>query len=114
MAKKIILGRMNDNLPVGKMITVGIFTQKKKLWEALEQLDSSIRSHLILDDVSGRSAEASYDRICGLLSKAGRVHILDAESKLPLFFMIECEENSIRDSDFDEDGKPVYNPAVKK
>lgn len=114
MAKKIILGKMNDNLPTGKMIVTGIFTQKKKLWETLQELDPHIETRIIFDDVSGRSAEANYNRICGLLTKAGRVHILDVEEKKPIFFLVECEENVIRDPDFDDDGKPLYNPAVKK
>jgi len=114
MAKKIILGMKNDNLPVGKVVTMGIFTQKKKLWEALQEIDPKIESKLIYDDVSGRSAEVNYNRICGLITKAGRVHILDPETRRPLFFMIECEENIIRDPDFDDKGNPVYNPAVKE
>jgi hypothetical protein len=114
MAKKIVLGMKNDNLPVGKMITVGVFSQKKKMWEVLEELDPDIEKKYIYDDVSGRSAEANYSRTCNLMTKAGRVHILDTDKKTPLFFMVECEENTVRDSDFDDDNEPIYNPAVKK
>lgn len=114
MAKKIILGMKDDNLPVGKVITKGVFTQKKKLWEVLQEIDPDIEKKFIYDDVSGRSAEVNYTRICALMTKAGRVHILDAESRKPVFYMVECEENVIRDSDFDGDGNPIYNPAVKQ
>ncbi len=113
-AKKIILSKRDDNLPAGKVIPVGVFTQKKILWETLTKLDPEIEQRFIYDDVSEKSAEANYTRLCGLLTKSGRVHILTEDRLIPLFFIIECEENVIRSSDFNEDGHPIYNPAVKK
>ena len=105
---------MNENLPVGKMAVVGVFTQKKILWETLQSLDPDIETRLIYNDVVDKSVDANYSWVCKLLTKAGRTHILDKETMKPLFFMVECEENQVRDSDFDEEGKPAYNPAVKK
>ena len=114
MAKKIILSRMNSNLPKGKMVIAGTFSQKKKLWEAICEIDSEGESKSLYDDVEEKTIDASYSGLCKLLTKSGRAHILEKDSETPSFFMVECEENEIRDSDFDDDGNLVYNPAVKK
>jgi hypothetical protein len=114
MAKKIVLGKMSDKLPIGKMLIVGVFTQKKKLWETLQELEPEIEKKMIYNDVMNKGTDANYNWVCKLLTTAGRVHILDPETRSPLFFMVECEENKVRDSDFDSEGNPVYNPAVKK
>lgn len=114
MAKKIILTKKSSNLSVGKMEVVGVFTQKKILWETINDLDPNIESHTLYNDVADKSVDTTYSWLCKLLTKSGRAHIIEKDTRKPLFFMVECEENTVRDSDFDEDGSPVYNPVVKK
>lgn len=111
-SRKTILARSDQ--AKGLMIPASSFSQRQKAWDAmLELFPKQMETARIVDDVTGVSTEINQDRLNRLLSKSGRAHVIDLDGKV-IFLLVECEENVIRDPDFDEDGNLIYNPARKK
>jgi len=113
MAKVISMGQRSPADPL-RLMHRGVFTQKKKVWEAMESLVGKERlvQCEIYDDVAEKRIGANQSRMTSLLTKAGRAIVLD-EAGEPLFLLVESETNVVRDWDVDEDGDPVYNPVKK-
>jgi len=113
MAKVITLAQRSPADPL-RVMHRGVFTQKKKAWEALgrEVGEDRLKQFEIYDDVAEKRIGATQSRFTSLLTKAGRVTILD-EAGEPFFLLTEGETNVLRDWDVDDEGEPVYNPAKK-
>jgi len=111
MPRLITLCQVGPTTPP-KMMLRSTFTQKKTVWAAAEKLAEK-KALDIFDDVSKRKAEANYSRMCNLLTKAGRVWLLDRETGKPAFLLLEGVANEIRDWDLDGEGEPRYNPAPR-
>ena len=110
MAKVIVL--IQNKPDTNTNCVRGVFSQKKKVWTALEELtDNKVGDYTLKDDVSGVQVDATYNRLCNMLTKAGRTHLL-LEDK-PVFLLVELVGNEIRDWDLDNEGKPKYNPVKK-
>jgi hypothetical protein len=92
------------------MLIRGVFTQKKKLWEAIE--DIGINSLMIRDDFSKKLSPCSYNGLCKVLREVGRVTLADEDGKI-VFMIVDAETNQLRDWDIDEDGEPRCNPVTK-
>lgn len=88
----------------------GVFTQKKKLWAALESLAGSLTGKFIIDDVTEKEYDATYKGMCDRLRTVGRATVLSAE-KTREFLVIETNMNEVRDWDTSDDGVPRINPA---
>ena len=88
----------------------GVFTQKKKLWTALEELAGSMAGKFIIDDVTEKEYDASYKSLCDRLRTVGRATILDV-NKIREFLVVETNMNEARDWDTGDDGIPRLNPA---
>jgi hypothetical protein len=109
MAKVTIL---NQRHPSGKILNRGVFTQKKKLWETMTGL-AELTSLVLLDDVSGKEIQASYNGLCEKLRRAGRAVLVEPGNPtgVKAFLVTETVTNELRDWDLDEQGNPRYNPA---
>ena len=94
------------------MLIRGVFTQKKKLWAAMEEVfaPASLEDLTIVDDVSGRSVPASYGALCDRLRTIGRATFTAADGKRE-FQVIDAATNEVRDWDVDEEG-PKCNPVA--
>jgi hypothetical protein len=109
MAKVTILGQVRQS--GGKRVQVrGVFTQKKKLWVALEKIAGSLIGKFFFDDVTSKEYDPTYSVLCNRLRITGRATILD-EHKEKEFLVVETTTNEIRDWDTTEDGLPKCNPA---
>lgn len=96
----------------GKMLIRGVFTQRKKLWEAMEKVfDGSLEDLMLLDDTSNKMLPASYNALCKYLRQMGRASLVDANSRRE-FQVVDASTNELRDWDVDEEG-PRCNPVVK-
>ena len=112
MARVLTLGQ---RCPHGdKMLPRGTFSQKKKIWEVLEQLTEPAKPENLelLDDVTGKKTPATYGGLCEKLRTNGRASLvaLDGVREFQIF---EGEMNELRPWDVDEEGKPRCNPVVK-
>jgi hypothetical protein len=87
----------------------GVFTQKKKLWEAVGKLAGEMKGWHVLDDVAGKSYEATYANLCNRLRLIGRATVTNPEG-MRVFLIVDAQMNSVRDWDVDEEGKPQPNP----
>lgn len=107
MPKIEIIGNKCPN--TGRMLVRGAFSQKKKAWNAIEQLiDAS--SSTLLNDVNGKTMEAKYDTFCQWIRENGRVAFVD-ENGDKTVQVVEGEMNELRGVDIDENGTPVQNPT---
>jgi hypothetical protein len=93
------------------MLIRGVFTQKIKLWNMIEELVESVDKLLIKDDFSDKTTPCTYNILCTRLRKIGRVTISDGEG--PLFQIVDASTNQLRDWDVDEEGEPKCNPVPK-
>jgi hypothetical protein len=107
MARMIVMAQKG---PGGGMLVRGLFTQKKKLWEALEQLEPAMSSMVVFDDVSASESPVSYRKVCDMLRVNGRA-VIALKGGDKEFLMIESEVNRLRDWDVGQDGVPVPNPV---
>ena len=109
MAKVQVLGQRCRH--GGKMLVRGVFTQKKKLWEAMEESFSPhpLDSLVIVNDVSGSSVPASYGALCDRLRVLGRATFVAPDGRRE-FQVVDAVTNELRDWDVDEEG-PRCNPA---
>lgn len=96
----------------GKLQIRGIFTQKKKLWEVLGQLDPELERLVILDDVSGKKRDADYNKLCNVITTVGRATLLGQDGQRR-FLVVSVTPNELRDWDTGDDGSPKLNPAKK-
>jgi hypothetical protein len=109
MAKVTVLAAIRS--PSNKKLQLkGAFSQKKKLWEALEPMIPQPGNCKILDDVTGKTYDCNYNCLCGRLRTVGRASILDSQGQRQ-FFIIETNMNDVRDWDTGEDGNARLNPA---
>jgi len=111
MARVQVLGQRCPH--GGKMLIRGVFTQRKKLWEAMAQVfkPESLTSLSIFDDTTNKTVPATYDWLCKLLRENGRAALVD-ESERREFQIVDAETNILRDWDVDEEG-PRCNPVEK-
>ena len=96
----------------GKMLIRGVFTQKKKLWVAMEEIASpgELSSMMVVDDVTGKELPASYGALCDRLRVVGRATVVkDGERE---FQVVDAETNLLRGWDVGEEG-PKCNPVAK-
>lgn len=92
------------------MLIRGVFTQKKKLWAAMEEATQyPLEDMQLLDDMSGETKDANYSRLCSDLRQTGRATLTTSDGTRE-FQVIETVMNSLRGWDVDGDG-PVCNPA---
>jgi hypothetical protein len=108
MAKVQVLGQRCLHKP--KMLIRGVFTQKKKLWEAMEELYK--QPLMIRDDFTKKLVPCNYNGLCKILREVGRVTLV-AEDGDTIFQIVDAETNKLRDWDIDEDGEPRCNPVTK-
>lgn len=108
MARVQVLGQRCPH--GGKMLIRGVYTQKKKLWAAMEEAAGGVLGDLtIVDDVSGREAPASYGLLCDRLRVIGRATLVGPDGRRE-FQVVDAITNETRDWDVDEEG-PRCNPA---
>jgi hypothetical protein len=111
MARVQVLGQ--GCRKTGKMLVRGVYTQKKKLWEAMEEVfDGKLADLNLFDDVSDKTLQASYKGLCERLRVMGRATLVSMDGER-VFQVIDAETNELRGWDVDEDGKPVCNPVSK-
>jgi hypothetical protein len=67
---------------------------------------------ILLDDVSGKQIQASYNGMCEKLRRAGRAIFLSQTGER-VFLVLDSELNQLRDWDLDDQGKPRYNPIPR-
>lgn len=112
MAKVQVLGQ---RCPHGdKMLIRGVFTQRKKLWEAMAKAigGKALDGLLLFDDMTGKTSPSNYNALCKLLRETGRAALVEEESKLRVFQVVDAATNEIRAWDMNEEG-PVCNPIEK-
>lgn len=111
MARVQILGQRCPH--GGQMLIRGVFTQKKKLWDAMAEAYTigELADLTMLDDISGGSAPASYASLCTRLRQVGRAALAAPDGKRE-FQVVDAVTNKIRDWDVDEEG-PRCNPVEK-
>ena len=100
MARVQILGQkcpFND-----KMLIRGVFTQKTKLWAALESLRDDLDKFILTDDMGEKPAPLTYARLCTKLTKAGRASL--AMDGVREFQISDALTNELRDWDVTEEG----------
>ncbi len=110
MAKVQVLGQ---RCPHGdKMLIRGVFTQRKKLWEAMEKAlkSSSLEDLKIVDDMSDKEYAATYDALCKQLRLVGRASLVDQDGRRE-FQVVDAVTNEIRGWDVDQEG-PRCNPVA--
>lgn len=90
----------------------GIFTQKKKLWETLAELEPGLETLVLLDDVSGKKRDANYTKLCAVVATVGRATLLGQDGRRK-FLIVSVVPNQLRNWDTDDDGKPQLNPVKK-
>ena len=57
----------------GKCLVRGAYTQRKKVWAAVEQTVGGLQStHTLADDITGKEFPAKYPKLCDLLRRNGR------------------------------------------
>ena len=112
MARVCVLGQRHPQLD--KVMVRGVFTQRKKLWAALETIMAPLKltDMTLYDDVAKTDVAASYSALCMRLTKAGRVTIADAEGR-KTFLVCESMMNEVREWDADEAGVLKYNPVLR-
>lgn len=110
MAKVTVLGQVRA-AGVKRTQIRGVFTQKKKLWAALETIAGSLTGKFIVDDVTSKEYDATYSVLCNRIRTTGRATILNA-SKEKEYLIVETTTNEIRDWDTGDDGLPRLNPAM--
>jgi hypothetical protein len=100
MAKVQVLGQMCPH--GGAMLIRGVFTQKKKLWAAMEEAAAPVDlgELLIVDDVSGRTAPASYGLLCDRLRVVGRAALVGPDGRRE-FQVVDAATNELRGWDVD-------------
>lgn len=108
-SKLLVLGQRHRLGGRDRMMVRGVFTQKKLLWDALEDIVHDIGSLTALDDVAGQEAQLSYKVLCDRIRKAGRLTITSDGERL--FLVVESPVNSLRDWDVNDEGEPRYNPV---
>jgi hypothetical protein len=108
MARVIVLGQVKEGNQ--KVQLRGVFTQKKKLWQAIETIAGPIQGKFILDDVSGKEYDATYANLCNRLRLIGRATLLGPDKQRECL-IIESMLNEIRDWDTDENNNPKLNPV---
>lgn len=112
MAKVTILGQTHDK--VGKLFVRGVFTQKKKLWEAMAGATSiPLTDFTLIDDMNQTELAASYEGLCRKLAKSGRATLAKSD-KSRMFLVVECTLNELREFDIDDAGELKFNPAKKE
>lgn len=111
MAKVLMVTQRH---PLGKMLQRGSFTQKKKFWDAAEELigKGELEKYQLFNDIDQSTVDANYSRLCKFLSNYGRAILLDSEGT-PQFLVVETNQNEWRDWDIDDEGEPVPNPVKK-
>jgi hypothetical protein len=95
---------------VGQMFYRGPYTQKKKVWEAMESLVGPLDSMILFDDVAGTESRLSYSRLCDSLRLRGRAVVARPDGEKE-FMLLDSELNSLRNWDVDDDGSPIPNPV---
>jgi len=111
MARVCVLGQSHPTLK--KLMIRGTFTQRKKLWAAMESLATGkIAEMNIHDDMANTDVAASYEALCRKLSKAGRVTLMDT-SGTRVFLVCETVMNEVRDWDATDTGELKLNPAAR-
>lgn len=108
MARALVLCQAKSH-DSPKLQVRGVFTQKKKLWEALSGCGHQI-GWKVLDDVVGKEYDSTYTNLCNRLRLVGRATIINAEGER-VFLVVDTQVNELRDWDTGEDGKPVLNPV---
>ena len=110
MAKVQVLGQC---CPYGgKMLIRGVFSQKKKLWEALIEIsgESKLLEMIVIGEVGYSEMTATYTHVCNRLRVMGRVAL--AYNGIREFQIVDVATNEIRAWDIEEDG-PVCNPVIR-
>ena len=98
----------------GKCLVRGAYTQRKKVWAAIEQSVGGLQStHALADDITGKEFPAKYPKLCDLLRRNGRALLLEPGStyrepgeSARRFLLVEGELNKLRDWDLDDEGRP--------
>ena len=109
MARVQTLGQRHPQ--TGKMlIRCCAFSQKKKVWTALESL-ADLTVLELFNDVTEKRSRLTYGGLCEMLRVNGRASIVAANGQRE-FQIIDGETNILRDWDVDEEGT-VCNPVVK-
>lgn len=112
MAKVIVLFQRGSVKP-RKMMPRGVFTQKKKVWEAFVEGFVKGKPFQFYDDVLEKRSDANYGRMCALLAKVGRAWLVNTETGEPEALLVEMQVNALRNRDVDDAGKPRNNPVPK-
>jgi hypothetical protein len=111
MAKKFILAQAREVEGQRRTIHIrGVFSQKKKLEEALKALGLDVGTTLY-DDVNDRSRDMKYSHLCNILTSNGRVVLVNGEGSR-VAIIVAASENDIRPWDVDELGKAIANPLA--
>jgi hypothetical protein len=91
------------------MMFRGVFTQKKKLWEAMGKIAGEpLEGMSVADDVTGKKYELNYATLCRIMRIEGRAVVLSGGEKM--FLVVEAEKNKVRPWDVNEQGEPRSNP----
>lgn len=108
MAKVQVLGQRCPH--GGKMLIRGVFSQKKKLWAAMQEASlCPLEGLQLVGDMSGDMKDANYSRLCVSLRQTGRATLATPDGTRE-FQVVETVRNQLRPWDVDEEG-PVCNPA---
>ena len=104
----------------GKALVIGAFTQRKKVWHALELLEHTeptptcekLADLVVQDDVLQTTLPALYRHLCAILRQNGRVVLgrLVGGEFVRAYLLVEGELNQLRAADLDADGKPQPCP----
>ena len=99
----------------GKMLVRGTFTQKKKVWDALdniaEEFGIDLKALELFNDVTEKRTNLTYGGLCEMLRVNGRATIVAADGSRE-FQIIDGDTNVLRGWDVNDEG-PVCNPVVK-
>lgn len=106
MPKIEVLGQRNNQ---GKMYIRGAFSQKKKVWEAMQQIKDFSDMELV-NDVNNKNFPVKYNTMCDILKNNGRVSLINSQGQRE-FQIIEGEMNHLRNWDVDDEGNILSNPS---
>ena len=110
MAKISVMGQVCPHGDAHRILIRGVFTQKKKLWKAMEEVfDGNLEDLQIFDDVNSRDVTMSYNALCNQLRINGRC-TLTLENGDKQFLIVDGVTNEIRGWDINEEGEAVCNP----
>jgi hypothetical protein len=111
MAKVQVRGQ---RCPLGdQMLVRGVFTQCKKLGEAMEKVFKSgqLSDLMLIDDISDKTIPATYGNMCKQLRQTGRAALVDQGGQRE-FQVVDAVQNEIRGWDVDQEG-PRCNPVER-